>query len=326
MDYFLGKHSTKVQQLADWIERNMTAGVYQEGNELPSINELSRMHQVSRDTVFKAFSILKEKELIDSTPGRGYYVLSKKKKILLLLDEYSPFKTTFYNSFIQNLPKTFQVDLWFHQYNPRLFHALLAEAQGSYSHYVVMNFNNEKLSPQLHKLPAEKLLLLDFGNFEKANLSYICQDFDEGLYQALLQLKDRFAAYDRHYFYFPKSLKHPRISGESFLRFCQQQGWEGNLIVDEVELDVQPGCTYLVIRQSDVVDIIKQSRRKGLQCGRDFGLLAYNDIPAYEVIDNGITALTVDWKKMGKMAARFIVEGGVVQEYIPTEVCLRASL
>lgn len=326
MDYYLGKHSTKVQQLADRIERDIHAGIYQEGHELPSINQLSRTHQVSRDTVFKAFAVLKDKELIDSTPGKGYYVLSQTKKILLLLDEYSPFKTTLYNSFIRNLPKTYQVDLWFHQYNSRLFNAIIAEAQGGYSHYVVMNFNNEKLSPQLHKLPADKLLLLDFGNFEKDCFSYICQDFDEGLYQALLQLKDRFSAYSRHYFYFPKSLKHPRISCETFLRFCQQQGWTGHILTDESGLDVQPGCTYLVIRQSDVVDLIKQSRAKRLQCGRDFGLLAYNDTPAYEVIDNGITALTVDWEKMGRMAARFVLDGKSVQEDIPTEVCLRASL
>ena len=326
MNYFLGKHSTKVQQLADWLERDIAAGVYQEGNELPSINQLSSTHQVSRDTVFKAFSILKEKELIDSTQGKGYFVLSNKKKILLLLDEYSPFKTTFYNSFIQNLPKKFQVDLWFHQYNSRLFNGIISEAQGGYSHYVVMNFNNEKLSPLLYKIPADKLLLLDFGNFEKNGFSYLCQDFDEGLYQALMQLKDRFAKYAHHYFYIPNSLKHPRISCQSYLRFCQANGFEGHIVDEETVPEVQKGCTYFVIRQSDVVAIIKQSRAKGLKCGKDFGLLAYNETPAYEVIDNGITVLTVDWEKMGRMAARFILEGKDVYENIATEVCLRSSL
>ena len=326
MEHFKGKHNTKVQQLADLIEQNITADVYHEGNELPSINQLSHMHAVSRDTVFKAFSILKEKGIIDSTQGKGYYILEKKKKILLLLDEYSPFKTTLYNSFIKCLPKTYQVDLWFHQYNQRLFNAIIKEANGKYSHYVVMNFNNEKLSPLLNQIPKDKLLLLDFGNFEKDHLSFICQDFDSELFNAMMMLKDRFKKYERNVLLFPKCLYHPRISRKSFLRFCQQNGITGEIVEDETKLNVQKGCAYAVIRQSDVVDIIKQSRSKGLKCGQDFGLIAYNDTPAYEVIDNGITALTIDWVKMGKMAAQFITNGEIVQAIIPTEIHLRASL
>ena len=326
MESFLGKHSTKVQQLADLIEQNITAGIYQEGKDLPSINQLSRMHNVSRDTVFKAFSVLREKGAIDSTPGKGYYVLSKRKKILLLLDEYSPFKTTLYNSLIAHLPASYQVDLWFHQYNQRLFNAILGEAAGKYHQYVVMNFNNEKLSPLLKKIPASKLLLLDFGNFDKEDFSFICQDFDQGLFEALMALKEQFGRYKRNVFYFPRSLKHPKVSCDSFLRFCKVNGQEGVIIEDASEMEVQRGCTYCVIRESDVVDLIKQSRAKGLQCGKDFGLLAYNDTPAYEVIDNGITALTVDWDKMGRMVARYLQNGEDIREYLPTEIHLRSSI
>jgi len=55
-------------------------------------------------------------------------------------------------------------------------------------------------------------------------------------------------------------------------------------------------------------------------------LIAYNDIPAYEVIDQGITTLSVDRIKMGNMAAEFVLSGNRVQEYIPTEIHLRNSL
>ena len=43
--------------------------------------------------------------VIDSTPGKGYYVVNRQKNILLLLDEYSPFKDTLYNSIIRRLSK-----------------------------------------------------------------------------------------------------------------------------------------------------------------------------------------------------------------------------
>mgnify|MGYP007102287653 CR=1 FL=1 len=42
-----------------------------------------------------------------------------------------------------------------------------------------MNFDNEKFSMVLNKIHPTKLLLLDFGKFEKEKYSYICQDFDE---------------------------------------------------------------------------------------------------------------------------------------------------
>ena len=54
---------------------------------LPSINALSKTYHVSRDTVFKAFADLRERKLIDSTPGKGYYVTNRKEKIFLLLDD-----------------------------------------------------------------------------------------------------------------------------------------------------------------------------------------------------------------------------------------------
>ena len=98
---------------------------FREGDSLPSINQLSAQYGVSRDTVFKAFLDLRERGLIDSTPGKGYYVTSQVTNILLLLDEYTPFKEALYNSFIKHLPINYKVDLLFHQYNERLFNTII---------------------------------------------------------------------------------------------------------------------------------------------------------------------------------------------------------
>ena len=103
------------------ISQDIALGKYKTDTGLPSINYLSKTYNVSRDTVFKAFLDLREKRLIDSTPGKGYYVINRQKNILLLLDEYSAFKNTLYNSFIKKLSQSYKVDLWFHQYNERIF-------------------------------------------------------------------------------------------------------------------------------------------------------------------------------------------------------------
>ena len=299
-----GQQSSKVTQLADLISQAISMREFLEGDSLPSINELSRRYGVSRDTVFKAFSDLRERGIIDSTPRKGYFVTGQVTNVLLLLDQYTPFKETLYNSFAKHLPVNYKVDLLFHQYNERLFSTIVRESVGKYNKYVVMNFDNERFSAS----------------------SYVCQDFDESFYGALQRLDDRFSSYRKFVFLFPSSLKHPQSSKDYFFRFCQDYNLSGSVEEDVENLKVEKDTAYLAIKQQDVVKVVKQGRLAGLKCGRDFGLLAYNDIPSYEVIDEGITALTIDWQQMGNEVARFVLDNAVVQKYLPTEVRLRNSL
>ena len=321
-----GQQSSKVTQLADLISQAISMREFLEGDSLPSINELSRRYGVSRDTVFKAFSDLRERGIIDSTPRKGYFVTGQVTNVLLLLDQYTPFKETLYNSFAKHLPVNYKVDLLFHQYNERLFSTIVRESVGKYNKYVVMNFDNERFSASLNKISPARLLLLDFGKFEKERYSYVCQDFDESFYGALQRLDDRFSSYRKFVFLFPSSLKHPQSSKDYFFRFCQDYNLSGSVEEDVENLKVEKDTAYLAIKQQDVVKVVKQGRLAVLKCGRDFGLLAYNDIPSYEVIDEGITALTIDWQQMGNEVARFVLDNAVVQKYLPTEVRLRNSL
>lgn len=321
-----GQQVSKVTQLADNLSQAISRKEFLEGDSLPSINQLSAQYGVSRDTVFKAFLDLRERGLIDSTPGKGYYVTSGVTNILLLLDQYTPFKEALYNSFVKHLPINYKVDLLFHQYNGRLFNTIIRESVGKYSKYIVMNFDNEKFSTALNKINPARLLLLDFGKFKKARYFYICQDFDEAFYQALMSLKDKMHKYRQIVFLFSKSLKHPQSSKEYFIRFCNEQGFSYEIEENIDNLTVRKETAYIAIKQQDVVKVVKQGRLEGLKCGKDFGLLAYNDIPSYEVIDEGITALSIDWEMMGNEAANFVLNDVPIQKYLPTEVRLRKSL
>ena len=189
-----------------------------------------------------------------------------------------------------------------------------------------MNFDNEKFSSDLYKINPSKLLLLDFGKFDKKDYSYICQDFDDAFYQALLQLVDRLRQYRKLILLFVKGTKHPQSTCISFRKFCTDHQFECEVTDNMDEIKISKREVYIAIRQLDVVSLIKQSRISGLACGEDFGLLAYNETPAYEVIDKGITTLSIDWEKMGTLAADFILSGKQIHTYLPTEVRLRGSL
>ena len=317
---------TKVQQLTDFIQESIALNNLKAGDALPSINELSKEFAVSRDTVFKSFSDLKTRGIIDSVQGKNYFVASRTKNILLLLDEYSPFKEVLYNTLIQTLPISYTIDLWFHQYNEHLFNKIISESLGKYNKYLVMNYDNESFSDILHKIDEKKLLLLDFGNFEKSGYSYVCQDFERGLYETLSSIKDELFKYEKLVFVLNRRHKHPQISKLAFINFCLDNNYEFR-VLDEIsdKTDIQNRHFYLVVKNEDVVEIIRQARHKKMNLGIDFGLLAYNENPFYEIIENGISSIGIDWEKMGEMAAQYILTEESVQTYLPTNITLRPS-
>ena len=317
---------TKVQQLSDYIQESIALNNLKAGDELPSINYLSNKFSVSRDTVFKSFLDLKTRGVIDSIHGKGYIVASHTKNILLVLDEYSTFKEMLYNTLISNLPTSYKVDLWFHQYNEYLFNKIISESLGKYNKYLVMNYDNEKFSDILSRIDKKNLLLLDFGNFDKKGYSYICQDFENSLYESLSTIKDKLAKYKKLNYVLNREHKHPQSSKAAFSQFCLDNNFEFGVLeeVNDKTVVVEDNF-YLVVKQSDVVNIIKQSRLSKLKMGQDFGLLAYNENPFYDIVEDGISSIGIDWSEMGLLSSEYISTNQPIQTYLPTLITLRGS-
>jgi DNA-binding transcriptional regulator YhcF (GntR family) len=327
MELKFNNKNTKVQQLTDFIQKSIAAHELKEGDKLPSINRLSKQFHLSRDTVFKAFSDLKTRKIIDSVHGKNYFVASPAKHVLLLLDEYTPFKELLYTALRDRLPSYYKIDFWFHQYNEHLFNQIISNSAGMYNSYLVMNYHNELFSEALTKIDKRKLLLLDFGKFDKNGYSYVCQDFDAALYNALETIKSHLKKYRKLFFIFNKHHKHPQSSKEYFSKFCTDNHFPFEIVDEITEKTVITEKTfYLVIKQEDLVSVIKKGKRENLSTGRDYGLLAYNENPFYEVIENGIASIGINWERMGNLAADFIINEEPVREFLPTEITLRNSL
>ncbi len=64
-------------QLAELMERRISAGLLRFGEKLPSIRKLATEMKVSQQTVLKAYEVLEEKSLIRSERGRGAFVCAK---------------------------------------------------------------------------------------------------------------------------------------------------------------------------------------------------------------------------------------------------------
>lgn len=59
--------------------------------------------------------------------------------------------------------------------------------------------------------------------------------------------------------------------------------------------------------------------------GKDYGLLAYNENPFYEIVDKGISSIGIDWGRMGDIATDFILKDKNVKRYLPTRITKRYS-
>jgi len=320
-------NSTKVKQMAEAIRLAISQGEFKEGQMLPSINQISTNYNVARDTAFKAFQELKTSGVIESAPTKGYYVASSVNNILVLLDIFSPYKNDLYNALTRNVSPNNRLDLYFHHYNEDHFNSVIKNSIGRYNKYLVMNLRNDKFSEVLSIIDKSRLLLLDFGKFDKDGYAYVCQGFDTTLYDCLKSGLKLFKKYEKINFMFPLNSEHPRGGIHYFHQFCAENRIKSELVERHVrESDFVKGQAYLIVSHTDLIEAIKTCRNKGLKLGTDVGIVTFNDAPMLEIIENGISTISTDFKQMGVQAARFINNNERVQLYIPTRLIVRGSL
>lgn len=318
---------TKLQQLVHSITEAISQGLLKIGDPLPSVNQLSAETGFSRDTVFKAYNILKQQNIIESAPQKGYFIASESYKIFMLLDDFSAFKEQLYQSFRKNLPENFAVDLLFHHYNQEVFEQLIQNSLGRYSVYIIMNINHKNIHPILEKIDSNKLLILDMGNPEKRKMNFLLQDFNQsvksGLKKGIQQIKnynELVMIYDE------KDTPHPPETVFAVRSFCKSIQIPFQKNHQLIESEIKTGQVYFVIRDSDLVKIVKTCRKKQLGIGKDVGIISYNDSPMKQIVEGGITVITTDFEQMGQLAANFVQDKHPIKKILPTYFILRNSL
>jgi DNA-binding LacI/PurR family transcriptional regulator len=309
-----------VNSIIEDIER----GVLLVGQRVPSINEISEEYYLSRDTVEKAYNCLKEKQIIVSAKGKGYYVarnvLQSRVNILFLVNKLSSYKLQIYNAFVNSLGANAQVDLTVYHCDQKLFMNGLQEGMGRYDYFVVMphfkdanaghvNLDDEILKA-LRKIPQDKLLIID-NNIAalEGNVASVYQDFSQDIYDALEEGYDRLKKYEKLILVFPRKTVYPypvEIS-KGFNDFCLNYNFDKE-IIDQIypDMELRPHDVYITIEENDLVNLVKQTRDKNLTPGRDIGIISYNDTPLKDLL--GITVISTDFNVMGETAAYMILK------------------
>ncbi|MGO4770506.1 GntR family transcriptional regulator [Flavobacterium sp. W22_SRS_FK3] len=316
----------KYQQLVNGINNAIAENILQKGDLLPSVNAICKENQLSRDTVFKAYSILKDQKTIDSVPNKGYYVSGETRKVLLVLDTFKAYKEVLYHSFVNNLPDNVITDVQFHHYNIDVFKTIINNSVGKYYKYVVMNFDNKEVSSILSAISNDKLLLIDWNIHSKKENNYVFQDFGKAFYNSLNGAVDLFKKYKSICFVYPTYTNHPKETLENFKKFCADFNFENEIITDPKKFEIEKGIAYISISDRILGHFLEQCKEKELEPGQDVGFLSYNETPMKKFIYKGISVVSTDFKEIGTQAAAFITHDEVMQCYVPTNLILRESL
>ncbi|MEN9908508.1 MAG: hypothetical protein RLZZ540_1657 [Bacteroidota bacterium] len=316
----------KYQQLVNSINNAIAENILAKGEQLPSVNSICKNNQLSRDTVFKAYSILKDQKLIDSVPNKGYFVAGETRKVLLVLDTFKAYKEVLYHSFVNNLADNIIVDVQFHHYNIDNFKNIINNSIGKYFKYVVMNFDNKEVSTTLSAISNEKLLLIDWNIHSKSKNNYVFQDFGKAFYEALKQGENLFKKYKKIVFIYPTFTFHPKETITFFKKFCIDFNLNHNVITNPKDFFIQKDIAYISVSDRILGIFLEQCREKGLEPGKDVGFLSYNETPMKKFIYKGISVVTTDFNELGIKAAEFVTKDEPMQYYVPTKLTIRESL
>lgn len=324
----------KYQQVVDTIVSDIEIGLVKVGDKIPSINETSEEYYLSRDTVEKAYKILRRRGIITAVRGKGFYVSSttrnEGKRILLVLNKLSDHKKTIYNSFVKTLGDTATVDLQIHHSDSRMLEKIIIESLGRYDYYVLMPHlrdETESVKAAINKIPKERLLLLN-KDMEGIEGEYGCvfEDFELDIHQALYTGIEKIRKYKKLFLVFPTENYYCVGIKNGFVNFCEEEGFEYEIMERACHHDVRSRELYVVIEEADLVEIVKKASAKNLKLGKQIGMITYNDTPFKEILAGGISVLSTDFMRMGETMAEMVKNHSRKKIKNPFKLILRNSI
>ncbi len=325
----------KYQQLANAIMDAVKNRILQKEDMLPSINELSVYVDISRDTVEKAYKFLKNSEVIASIPGKGYYVatsdVKQRQKIALLLNKLSAHKKIVYDSFAQELADDAALDLFVYNSDISYLRTLLDNLTKTYDYYVLFPHFKEgrdQASEIINKfIPRDKLVLLGkFVEDIQGNFAAVYENYEKDIYGALEEALPALSKYDTIKLIFPDNSDYPKSIIKGFYKFAQQYAFNHSLVSDLDKEKISKGTCYINIAEDDLVKLLDKIISRKLQIGIDVGVISYNETPLKQFILNGITTISTDFEKMGRMAAELIKNRSIDHVEVPFYLKQRPSI
>lgn len=324
----------KYLQICNSILRGIEEKKIEKDDILPSINDLSVALEVARNTIERAYKELKKYNVINSVAGKGYFItdtqFTQPVKVLLLFNKLSSHKKIIYDAFAETLGSNAAIDFYIYNSNFNFFKKLLSRNIDHYSKLIIFPFFVEDgghAAAVINELPKDKLILMDkLLDDVEGDFGAVYENFEQDIYDALSQLLDKLSKYHTIKIIFPEHTYYSKEILTGFINFCRQFAFEYEVIHDLQNEALTPGTVYINLKEDDLVELVEQIISSKLKVGKDIGVISYNETPIKNIILNGITTISTDFKMMGEKAAEMVLNNTREHTAIPFKVTYRESL
>lgn len=330
------KNIPKYIQLSNSFKALINMGVLNTDDRMPSFNELIINLDVSKDTIEKAYKILKKEHFIISVRGKGTFVMSNsssgKIKVLLVFNKFSSSKKKLYEAFVKTSENHLETDLLIHNGNLQHLKKILNEQKSNYHYFgVIPIFNttsDDNIEKVLQIIPSHQLLLLGRAedNFTK-EIPSVYEDFSEDIFDILQQNIKPIITFEKLHLVIAKdSSRSLRDIWSGFVRFCIHFNIPYAVTSNYNKGVIENKTLYIVTNDEDLTEIIKDTRKQNYSLGKDVGIISYNDSPLKEIVEGGITIISTSFTDMGKIAALQIINKKLESVKVPFFMKRRNSL
>ena len=324
----------KYRQISNSILEGIRLNLFKVGDIMPSINEISFEFDISRMTAEKGYNYLKRIGILDSVPGKGYFIKNtdhnQNFKVFMLFNKLSSHKKIIYDSFVESLGDMASIDFYIYNNDFNLFRKLITNRKDDYTHIVIIPHftENEDLAYDLiNSLQKDKLILMDklipkiTGEF-----GAVYENFEKDIYGALTQAIPQLQKYKSIKLIFPEVTYHSREIVKGFKNFCIDNVFNYEIINNLENEIIERETVYINLVEDDLVSLIQEIIAQNLKLGVDVGIISYNETPLKSLLLDGLTTISTDFVAMGSTVAQLILDNSKSKIEIPFTLTLRNSL
>lgn len=315
-----GSKAPIYKQLVEQFEDAIRSGKLHAGEQIPSMNDFALKMGISKETVKKTYGILREKGLLVPRQGKGFYVSEADEdstsRVLVLFDKLSIYKEVLYNSLAEELGDKADLTILTHNQNLELFAYYLDTYLDKYDYYVIsphfpLDEKSQTLARKLiSRVPNPKLIMVDHWlQSYVGNYGAVYQDFENDVYEGLKQGLDKLRNTSLlNVITLPSSLYGPMVC-KGVDRFCLEYDIPVRFMHSAPEY-INPNETFLIINSqldAGLAALARRLKAQNLEVGKDVFIISYNEFDLNEVVLNGLTTISADFKQMGRTAATMIL-------------------
>jgi DNA-binding LacI/PurR family transcriptional regulator len=222
------------------------------------------------------------------------------------------------------------IDFYIYNNDFNLFKKLLQNRKDDHTHYVIIPHfieGGENAATIINEIGKGRLILLDkLIPGMKSEYGAVYEDFEADIYNALKEALPQLQKYQTLKITFPSYSYFPDEILKGFQSFCRDYAFNYKVVHKISEEEIKTGEAYINLMEDDLVTLLEKIKTTKLKVGKDVGIISYNETPWKQFILEGITTISTDFRKMGEMAARMVLNNEKKRLEVPFSLTLRKSL